>query len=248
MCWRRRNVSSSRTGCGPIRRRACGPACPRAGPPPTRRAAATTAAPTTSASRTARGRRLLLAIMTRSQANDPKAANNGADRRSHHAASCLGCWDRLDDRPDTDLLPAPGPARRMSSARGVTGTSARSACAMPPLATTAWNASARGEDGSPATDAVRRPHGFDHTVRHLCLDRAQRRRFRRADGIAAASRRQLVDVVARRRRRRVLPVDHLGVSAQRDHPHSVQHVRAVRGRSAAGDLAGPVALQSPSIC
>ena len=73
---RRRNASSSRTGCAATRRRACGPACRRGGPPPTRPAAAITAAPMTSESRTGpHGQRVLLAIMTRSQANDPKAEN-----------------------------------------------------------------------------------------------------------------------------------------------------------------------------
>ena len=42
-----------RTGCGPTRRRACGPACP-GGPPPTRPAAAISAPPTTWESRTDR--------------------------------------------------------------------------------------------------------------------------------------------------------------------------------------------------
>ena len=67
---------SSRSGCAATSDRlgACGPACRRAGPPQTRPAAATTAAPTTSGSPTGpTGQRLLLSIMTRSQADDPKA-------------------------------------------------------------------------------------------------------------------------------------------------------------------------------
>src|SRR6476661_1051187 len=48
----RRCASSSKTGCGPTRRRACAARCRRGGPVPTRPVAAITAAPTTSASRT----------------------------------------------------------------------------------------------------------------------------------------------------------------------------------------------------
>jgi beta-lactamase class A len=38
------------------------------------------------------GQRLLLAIMTRSQANDPKAANSTADRRTHQAPHAMAAW------------------------------------------------------------------------------------------------------------------------------------------------------------
>jgi beta-lactamase class A len=75
MRWPRRSGSSSRTGCGRTRRRACAPGCRRW----------TTADKTGSGDYGSTndvgvafdpaGRRILLAMMTRSQVNDPKAPN-----------------------------------------------------------------------------------------------------------------------------------------------------------------------------
>ena len=75
--WRpRRSGSSLRTGCGRTRRRACASGCRRGGPPPTRPAAANTGAPTdVGVAYDPAGRRILLAMITRSQVNDPKAQN-----------------------------------------------------------------------------------------------------------------------------------------------------------------------------
>ena len=132
--------------------------------------------------------------------------------------------------------------RRMSSAPGATATSARSACAMRRRPPVRGMRQRRSEDGapadgrSPAAAWVRRRRCVTYGLIAINVVAFV------AQKASPQVRGGAVDVVARRRPRRAVPLVHVGVSAQRDHPHPVQHVRVVRGGSAAGDLAGPTAF------